>query len=144
MPRGKVLSETEKGKIRAYFEEGYSKRAIAEGLKRSDAIVRNFLRDPEEYGKNRTGGPKSKLSDRNKRCIIKSASNSKKTAAQIAHDCGLNVSKWTIHRVLRASGHICRQKLKSAPRLLARHKAARLEFARNNMQTNFAKVRCSI
>lgn len=140
MPRGKVLSDVEVGKVLAFFDEGFSKRAIAKKLEKSETAVRNVLKNPENYGKNRPGGPKSKLTDRNKRSIIQNASNSMKTAKQIAADCGLTVSKWTIHRVLKQSKHIVRQKLQPAPRLLERHKVARVAFARKNMQTDFSKV----
>lgn len=141
MARGTFLTDMEKGKITAFREEGLSFREIARKIKRSDKVVRNFIKNPSDYGqKKANAGRKSKLSARDKRKIVNCASNSTKTGNQIAHECGLNVSRWTVNRVLRQSTVIQRQKLKNAPRLLPRHRASRLIFAKNNMNTDWNKV----
>lgn len=140
MPRGTYLSDIEKGKILALIHEGVSKREIARRIGRSDCVVRNFFKDTTNYGKNKTGGPKSKISDRSQRRIISSASNSMKTAREIADECGQSVSRWTIHRVLKKSKVITRQKLQPAPRLLSRHIVDRLDFARINMARDWKNV----
>lgn len=101
MPRGSYLSDIEKGKIIAFREEGVSIREISRRLERSDKAIRTFLKDPDNYGKNKKGGRKPKLSARDKRRIIANASNSMKTVNQIREDCGLNVSRWTVNRVLK-------------------------------------------
>lgn len=140
MPRGAYLTEIEKGKILALFDEGISKREIGRRIDRSDCVVRNFLKDIENYGKNKTGGPKSKISDRSQRRIVNSASNSMKTAREIANECDQSGSRWSIHRVLKRSKVIKRQKLQPAPRLLDRHITGRLEFARINMARDWKNV----
>lgn len=140
MPRGRYLTEIEKGKILAFLENGLSYREIGRKIQRSDKVVRNFAKNQNEYGKNKTGGPKKKLSDRDRRRVVNAASNSMKSLSQIAQQCGLKVSKSTISRVLKQSKTITRQKLKTMPKLLPRHKLARLEFAKKNLQTNWKMV----
>lgn len=90
--------------------------------------------------KTRKVDQKKKLSERDKRKIINLSSNTMTSCAQIARDIQSNVSRWTIFRVLKHSQNIVRQKLKNVPKLLPRHTAARLEFARNNMRTNWNQV----
>lgn len=58
MPRGKYLTDLEKGKILAYFDGKLSIPEIARKINRSDKVVRNFLRNQDNYGKNKKGGPK--------------------------------------------------------------------------------------
>lgn len=60
MPRGKYLSDVEKGKILAFSEEGLSLREIGRKLNRHHVTIGNFLRDPVNYGLHKTGGPKKK------------------------------------------------------------------------------------
>jgi transposase len=140
MPRGTYLTETEKGKIMALHEEGCGLREIARKLTRSHKVVSNFLRNPETYGTNKKGGPKKKLSPRTERRLINLSSNSTKSCRKLAHECGANVSRWTILRVLHKSPHIRRQKMKTALNLSMRHKQARLEFAQRNMNRNWSQV----
>jgi IS30 family transposase len=140
MPRGKHLSEIEKGQILAYHSSNCSIREIGRRINRSHNVILNFLAEPDSYGKFKTGGPKKKLSDRDERRVVQAASNSLKSLKQIKSECQVDVSRSTLHRVLKRNTNIVRQKLLSAPRLLERHKAARLEFARANMHRDWHKV----
>lgn len=140
MPRGTYLSEQEKGKILAYRDSDVKIREIARRLNRSHHVVLNFLKNPDGYGKNKKGGPKKKLSKRCQRRIINAASNSLKSLNQIKAELMLDVSRSTVYRTLKDSPNIRRQKLKQAPRLLPRHKANRLQFARDNMRRDWSKV----
>jgi IS30 family transposase len=140
MPRGTYLSEAEKGKILAYRECDVGIREIARRLNRSHNVICHFLKNPDGYGNNKKGGPKKKLSARSQRRIINAASNSLKSLNQIKADLMLDVSRSTIYRTLKGSACIKRQKLKQAPRLLARHKEARLRFARENIRRDWSKV----
>ena len=49
MPNGKVLTDIEKGQILAYYREKVPNREIARRLKRSDHVIRNFLKNPTDY-----------------------------------------------------------------------------------------------
>lgn len=141
MPRGSKLSEFERGKITALDEEGFCVTEIAKKLSRSRHVVTNFLSNPAEYDTKRRGGPKPKLSDRDRRVIIKNASNKSTSCSQLVNLTSKKVSKSTIWRVLHQAPNICRQKLKLAPHLTARHKAARMEFAKQHMATDWSQVR---
>lgn len=141
MPKGKYLTDEEKGKIKAYHDDNKSIREIARKLNRSHNVIMNYLKNPESYGKNKTGGPKTKLTTRAKRRLERLASNSTKTLKQLQHELKENVSRSTIYRTLRNSEFIQRQKMRQTPRLLQRHKKARLEFAELNMALNWKTVR---
>ena len=68
MPRGKSLSEQEKGQIIAYQSTGMTNRQIATKISRCH-VVNNFLKNPEFYGTKKCGRPKPKLKPRDKRRI---------------------------------------------------------------------------
>lgn len=140
MPRGKYLSDVEKGKILALSEEGFSLRRIGQKLNRSHVTVGNFLRDPVNYGTKKNGGPKKKMSLRETRGLIKAASNTFKSLKRLKSDLKLNVCRSTICRCLKVAGQLKHSKPISAPKLLPRHKAARLQFVRANMSRDWSKV----
>lgn len=140
MPRGKELSDYEKGQISAFYSSGCGFREIGRKIGRSHKVVSNFLKDQENYGKNKRTGRKHKLSNRDKRRIINHASNSTMSCKALGALTETNVSVTTVWRVLKGSEHIVRSKLQTAPRLLQRHIAARMLFAENNMNTDWPLV----
>ena len=71
MPKGKVLTDIKKGQILAYHREKVTRR-----LKRSDHVIRNFLKNPTDYETIKRKPKKSKVSGREKRRIVRLASNS--------------------------------------------------------------------
>lgn len=142
MARGKKLSDIEKGKILALHGEGKKNREIARKIQRSRCLVDNFLKNPNVYGTKKSTGPKEKLTARDKRQIIRKASNSEKSCNEIKREVQLNVSRWTIRRYLIKSKVIKRVKMKRAPFLTDRHKLLRLQFAQQNMNRNWHWVSC--
>lgn len=140
MPRGTKLTEREIGRIEAYKEEGKGLRAMARALGRSAGLIKNYLDNPEGYGKKKRKGRKRKLSKRVERQIGRAASNSTKSVNQIKSELDLDVSKVTIWRALKRNPHIERQKLNKAPRLLERHKVERRNFGQANMSRDWKKV----
>jgi len=133
MPKKSQLNEYEKGRIDTLVEFIDSKRKIASIIGRLPFVVLNYLNNKENYGKNRTGGPKQLLSLRDKRHIINYASNKVISLVQIKDDLNLNVSIPTIWRVLNENPNIKHMKIKSKPVLKPHHKLARLEFAKHHM-----------
>ena len=119
MPRGTGLNDEEIGHIKAYRSEGYGFKKIASKIGRSRNVVRNYLRNPEHYGV---------------------ASNSVKSEMQIKAETQGIVSKQTVWRAIRSSKFITRSKMQRAPKLKDVHKANRLHFARNNMNTDWKQV----
>ena len=76
MGRGKRLSAEEIGKIKALHEAGNSNRNIAGRVNRSSRVVNNFVRNMENYGKNYRGGIQTATTERERRNILREASNS--------------------------------------------------------------------
>ncbi|KAI1707245.1 tc3 transposase domain-containing protein [Ditylenchus destructor] len=75
MPRGTPLSPFERGQIAALKTEGKGINEISRMMERSSKVIRNYLKDPAGYGTHKTGGPKPKLTPRDKRALYKAASN---------------------------------------------------------------------
>lgn len=133
MGRCQQLTEREKGQIDAYHANGHSNRRIAELIKRSPKVINNYLKNPGEYGVRKPSGRPKKLSPRDIRKIIRAASNSTKGCRRIRKELGLNVSKDTIWRTIKASPNLVRQSMKKCPTLRPHHKAARLAFGTEHM-----------
>lgn len=141
MGRRKRLSEYEKGQIDALFKEKKSIRGIAKQLKRSDHVVRNYLKNPAQYGKKNNGGRPKKLSARDERQIVNTASNSMISVRTIQREQFPDDSKNTIWRALKSSPNIKRAKMIKAPMLKPEHKVARFNFAVKHMnKVNWKKV----
>lgn len=136
MGRGKSLSEAEKIKIKTYKDAGVSIHKIAEKIGRSRNVVSKYLKNESTYGKNMKSGAKRVLNIRDKRKILRLASNSQDTAAQIRDKAGLSVSVRTVQRVISNASHIVRLKLKKKPRLDAVRRERRLKFCRSHMTWN--------
>lgn len=130
MPRGTQLSDTEKGKIQAYKEDGHSIRWIAKKIERSPGVVINFLRNKDVYGKNNARRGPTKLDDRTKRQIQATAKQSTMGSRRIRADLELNVSHLTVWRAIKKSPNLLWKKMKKCPRLTVQHKTARVEWAR--------------
>ncbi|CAH2100518.1 unnamed protein product [Euphydryas editha] len=133
MGRKKSLTSEEIGKIKILCEEGYSLRKIAKRIGRSHQVISNFLDDRENYGKKFKGRTKFATTERERRAILREASNSTLTARQIAHNVGTKASVRTVQRIIRNFPHLKRLKMKRKPCLKEHHCTERLHFARNNM-----------
>jgi transposase len=144
MPKGKELTDIEKGKIQALHGENISIRGIARRIGRSHKVVLNYLKNPNGYGsKKHKSGRKPKLTRRQKNQIIQCASNSTKSTEEIKKELDLDVHRETVRRVIKHSPHIIRSKMLKAPSLKPEHIQQRLNFARNNMDTVWRHVSCS-
>lgn len=133
MPRGTKLSDFEKGQIRAFQEIGLSNRDIATRLCRSHTVVDNFTKKKDGYGKKKRSGRQPKLSARDKRSIVRAASNSTKGVRRIRDDYKPTVSKNTIWRAIKSAPHLTRQKLKANPYLKPEHEVNRMNFAKQHV-----------
>ena len=100
MSRGTRLSGEERAKIDAYTEEGLSIRRISKCLKRSRNVVSNYINDKNGYGKHYVTSGNSKLIERDKRSIIREASNSEKSASQIRNQLNLPVSTSRVQQII--------------------------------------------
>ena len=137
MAKGKSFSDFDQGKIIAFRDQGLSNRKIAEKLGVSHVAVKNFFKRGGDYGKRRRAGRRSKLTARDKRRILRKASNSTKSGTPLKADLGLNVSDRTIRNVINGSGLIKRARMKCASAFRAGDKPSRLRFGRQNMNKNW-------
>lgn len=128
MSRGKPLNDIEKGRILAYKEIGMSNRRIAEKLGRSSGLIDNFVKNPKNYGKKKSSGRPKIIAEREKRLILKTASNSVQSSREIMKELNVQASLRTVQRVLSSSDHLKYQKIQIKPPLTEAHKAARLGF----------------
>ena len=141
MPRGTRLSLEEQSAASALRDAGLSIKKIAQQLGRTRCVISAYLQDPERYNCRRVQGRPCKLSERQRRQIWRKVSNSTLSLSYIRADLSISVSRTTIWRAIRSSGNIERSVMRKIPRLTDAHKRRRLEFARENMATNWAKVR---
>ena len=137
MGRKPRISLENRGKVLALSEEGYSQRAVARRVGCSQRSVSDILRKQRLTGCVRDHviiGRKRKTTIKEDRLIVrKSKADRFKTATEIKAEMqvehGVRISSSTIRRRLREAGlNGCKTRKK--PRLTARHKKARLEFAR--------------
>jgi transposase len=128
MGRGIPLTDIEKGQILAYSKTGERITSIAKKLQRSRNVIRCFLINPDEYNTKKSPGRPSKLSERSRRALIKEASKGKKSASQLKHTLGLQVSKRTVQRELQKTPQLVYVKRQHTPKLTKAHIAARLDW----------------
>lgn len=147
MPRASQLTDIEKGQIIAYRKSGKGYGYIAKQLGRTKAGIQSFVRKLSPTfqipPKIKRPGRKKKLTAADERLIGRLASNSTRSSSQIKQDCALEVHSSTIRRSISRNPNLCGSKLKAAPKITDRHKAKRLEFAFQNMDRDWMKVRLS-
>ena len=125
-----------KSKKMAYKKAGTTNEAISKEIGRSETVIQNFLKKGSEYGKYKNSGRKPTLNQKDKRRVVTAVRKRVVSANEIIRSCGLNLSWQNIYRKVSQSKVIKRQKMKTAPKLLDRHKVARKEFARNHLATD--------
>lgn len=140
MSRGKLLTDDEKNQCDNLYAQNVSMREISRKLNRSLCVVQNYLHNSSTYGTKKSSGRPSSLSTRIKRQIGRIISNSHKSCASVKRDLNLNVTRQTVFNAIKQLPFIRRQKMQCAPRLKEHHKQKRLDFARNNMDTDWKKV----
>lgn len=134
MPRGRRLTEREKGKIDILRSQKCSNRQIAKKIRRSETVIRNYARLNDNYGVKPIGGQKSKIVGVLKKRIIHLASSESMSASQIKQELALPQSIRTIQRVLSKCPSLIYKKFKSRPHLTAAHKSARTAFAQSSIK----------
>ena len=137
MGRKPRISLENRGKVLALSEEGYSQREVARRAGCCERSVSDILKKERLTGGVRDRkiiGRKRKTTTKEDRLIVrKSKADRFKTATEIKAEMqvehGVHISSSTTRRRLREAGlNGCKTRQK--PRLTARHKRARLQFAR--------------
>lgn len=136
MPNAKTLSEVERAKIDVYSAQGFSSRKIAEKINRSKTVINNYLSDIENYGTRQKGRTSFATTERERRSILRTASNSSLSVKKIKAKTEVAASVTTVWRVITNSDHLVRRKFKQKPVLNAINKEKRLDFARTHMTWN--------
>lgn len=130
MPQNTYLNNDEKNKILKLYAEGKKVPEIGIITQRSRQVIKKFINCPSQYGKAISkAGRKSKLSERQKRSLIKSVRDDKKSLRRTSQQSSANVSHQTVWRLCNDST-LKYSKMLKAPTLTNAHKKFRLEFAK--------------
>jgi len=133
MGRARPLSMEEWGKIKTFKECGLSNRKISRRLKRSSTVVDNFVKLGQNYNSKKSTGRPQILTDREKRVILRVASNSALSARGIIDQSCVKIGIRNVQRLLKRKLMLIRKKLLRKPLLNDRNKNAILNFSRNKM-----------
>jgi hypothetical protein len=90
----------------------------------------------ENYGKNYRGGIQTATTNRERRNILRQASNSSCTARKVKEAVHSTTSLRSVQRIIKKCANLKRRRLQKKPLLTQRHKENRLNFARNHMDWN--------
>lgn len=129
MPKSSALSLFEQGQVTAFHTQGWSVRKIASEIKRSKTVVHNFIKLGQNYNKNKRNGRPSTLTPQDKRSIRRLAVDAKLSSKEIKVKGNFEVSSRRIRQVLQEEHTVLYRKSANVPRLLPRHKSARMNFA---------------
>lgn len=130
MGHGKRLTEAEKAKISTLKDyNSLSNVQIAKEVNRSEKVVRNFLKNRENYGKIKHTGRPSSVSTAEKRLLIRSAANSFKSAKQLKAENNSSVGIRRVQQILSGSPHLKHKKMKRKPMLSPANIEGRKKFA---------------
>ncbi|CDF39120.1 unnamed protein product [Chondrus crispus] len=129
MPRGRSLSAEERGKFLAFHEAKWSQSRIVKELKRSQAAVKNFLRNPEAYGSKKRAGRPRKLTVASRRMLLREASKGILGSRELYQDLQLPVQARRVRQILNQHPTLTYKKIKRVPQMLIHHKTARVAWA---------------
>jgi transposase len=134
MPKAEQLTEFERGQIAALNATGMPHRQIEASIRRSKTAVTNYLADPENHGRKKRSGRPKKVTPRDRRAILREASNNGSTSTSIKDALNLPCHSSTIKRVLKESPIHKYSKRRGKPTLKPVHKQARIEWAKHHME----------
>lgn len=133
MGRGKDLTNEEITKIKVFKDFKLSLREIANKLNRSVTAVRNYLNQGENYRQNRKYDNNKKLTDQQKRLILREVRKNNITSTQIQRNLNLPVSARRVRQILKSDKNLKFTKMLKKPPLTQHHKNARLAFAEKHI-----------
>ena len=139
MPRGTTLTEEEMGFIRALHEEKKSTRYITFKVKSSQSLVSRYLRSPETYNTKKRSGRKRKISDADRRRLIREVRTTQCSVRAAKRALELPVHKSTIARELHRSGNFEFKKARVRFFITARHISQRVDWARERVTWTLSK-----
>jgi len=139
MPRGKHLSDFEKGQILALHHSCNSISDIARELERSRDVIRSFLSAPESYGTKKRAGRPKKLTDAGKRRILREVINGNLGSASIVKALQLPVKARRVRQVLQDAEHLRYKRMQRTPAMKERHEKERESWAVEKVSWSVSK-----
>ena len=136
MPRRSTLSANEQIEITAYASTGISGSAIAAAINRSKDVVCRFLRDPDEYNRQKHCGRKPKVSPTAVCRLFREASSGDKSARQLCEDLELPVGVSRVQQLLRNSPYFSYEKRVSSSSMTKHHMEERVKWASSMLEAN--------
>ena len=133
MPREKKLTEFEKGQILALHHLKKSNRSNAKHIKRSEYVVRTFLKAPQQYGTKRRPERPKILQQRDLRRLNREASKGKLSARELKNDLELAVSVRRVRQIIHSNPNLAYKKRNGKPKLTQQHKNKRMDFAKQKV-----------
>lgn len=143
MPRGPCLNDHEKGLILAYAKGGMNDSMIARELGRARGTVHRFINGRNDENSIIWKARNRKLSNRNKRRILREAARTKKSAREIKESLGVNVTVRRVQQILSSSPYLEYKKANVVPYMMSRHKEARLSWSKEKLNwgaVNWRKI----
>lgn len=110
MSKGKTLSDFEKGKILAYYENINNYSEIARKIGRSPDVVSNYLKNSNSYGNNTRPGRPAILSEKFVKKIQQMSSNTTLSVQNINDKLNTGVSNSTVLRAIHLNKNIIYKK----------------------------------
>ena len=136
MPRGRELSDYEKGQILALDSACIPRVKIAEQLHRSRNLITRFLNDVKGYGRRRRTGRPKKLSDIAKRRLIREAEKGKMGSQQLVKTLQLTIKGSRVRQILSGVPHLRYKRIQRTPAMQPRHEKARVDWCMEKVTWN--------
>lgn len=133
MPKGKYLTEYERGLIDGLRSQNKTYREIALIIGRGSTVVHNYVKNRESYGKNHSGGRPPAMTATAKRQFLRDISNTGDSINKVMARNDVKASRSTCWRLANSDINLKYMKLKPRPKLKAIHIKARLEWAKKYM-----------
>uniref|UniRef100_A0A1I7WUW1 HTH_38 domain-containing protein n=1 Tax=Heterorhabditis bacteriophora TaxID=37862 RepID=A0A1I7WUW1_HETBA len=112
MGRASTLSLHKRSQIKALSTTGYTMKQIANIFERSRKAIMNLLHHQEEYGTKKSSEKPSKLNSREKKEILRTASNNTISITEIRRTCGIDASETTLWIMLNNKPNMVRLRIK--------------------------------
>ncbi|KAF4718522.1 hypothetical protein FOZ63_011875, partial [Perkinsus olseni] len=140
MSRGSQLSDSERAEVIKLLAAGKTTLEISKILKRDHRTIKTFVANPEKRPEGHRGPTKKSVTAREKTRVKRAmAKQPLGTSKEIFEAAGVSMKpKSSRNRVLGQLGKV--RKSVGKPSLTARHKAMRLDWARENIKRDFSTV----
>ena len=109
MGRSPKLNEYEKGQIDGLFGVGKSYREIGRRIGRSHNVVMNYLKNKDEYGRKKSSGRRSIISEETRTQLFQDLTNTGDSINTVKNRNNVVASKSAVYRAVKKKWNICLQ-----------------------------------